>query len=203
MEAFVEGSAQTPYQVTLEFVAVEARRWEELWAAFTAQDARDFKKGSVTAGVRAGFEAAGIGLFPERYRDVKTICNCPDWMRPCKHALAVLRVLGREISRDPMMLVKLRGGEKDAESEAAPAAIEGGEELRPEPGAYWGEGREWGELQSRIRAGGIALRLLKRLGPVAVYGVRMDPDLMFKPVYDGVAAEARALMDTMRKKRQQ
>lgn len=202
VEAFVEGSAPEPYQVTLEFVAVEALRWEELWAAAGPQELRDFKKGSVTAGVRAAFESARIRIFPERYKDVKTVCNCPDWMRPCKHALAVLRALGQEISRDPMILVRLRGGDKDAEAVLAPATIESGEELRAEPGAYWGQGQGWEELQSRICAGGIALRLLKRLGPVAVYGVRMDPDLMFKPVYDGVAAEARALMDAMRRKRE-
>jgi hypothetical protein len=42
--------------------------------------------------------------------------------------------------------------------------------------------------------------LLKRLGPVAVYGVRMDPDAMFKPVYEGVASEAKVMLEGIRKK---
>lgn len=203
VEAFVEALESEPCAVTLEFVPVEPARWAELWRMMAHTDALAFRKGAMTVGARKAFGAAGIRVFPERYKDVKTICKCSDWMRPCKHALAVLRVLGLEISRNPMILVKLRGGERDAEAEAVESEIQTGEELRMEAGSYWGERREWESLQSQICAGGTALRLLKRLGSVAVYGVKMDPDLMFKPVYDGVAAEARTMMDAMRRKREQ
>ena len=203
VEAFVETSESESCPVSLEFVPVESGRWAELWRMMSHTDALAFRKGALTMGARAVFEGAGIRVFPERYKDVKTVCRCSDWMRPCKHALAVLRALGLEISRNPMILVKLRGGERDAEAEAVEAEVETGEELRMEAGSYWGEQQEWESLQSQIYAGGTALRLLKRLGSVAVYGVRMDPDLMFKPVYDGVAAEARAMMDAMRRKREQ
>ncbi len=203
VEAFVEVSESEPCPVTLEFVPVESGRWAELWRTMPQPDAVAFRKGAITVGAREAFEAAGIQVLPERYKDVKTVCRCSDWMRPCKHALAVLRVLGLEISRDPMILVKLRGGERDAEAEVVEAEVETGEELRMEAGSYWGEKQDWESLQSQICAGGTMLRLLKRLGSVAVYGVRMDPDLMFKPVYDGVAAEARAMMDAMRRRREQ
>ena len=203
VEAFVETSEPEPCPVTLEFVPVESARWAQLWRMMPQTDELAFRKGFMTIGAREEFGAAGIRVLPERYKDVKTICKCSDWMRPCKHALAVLRVLGQEIGRDPMILVKLRGGERNQEAEGVEPELETGEELRMAAGSYWGERQEWGLLQSQICAGGTTLRLLKRLGSVAVYGVRMDPDLMFKPVYDGVAAEARTMMDAMRRRREQ
>lgn len=200
VDAYVTGSGPEPYRIALEFVPIEAARWRSLWLAATAEDVQSFQKGVLTVGMREAFDSTGIRLFPERYKDLKTVCNCPDWMRPCKHALAALQVLGLEIGRDPMILVKLRGGEQEPTIGEVEERPEEGEQLRGEAKAFWGEGHEWAELQSKILAGGPAVRLLKRLGPVAVYGVRMDPDLMFKPVYDGVATEARLLMEAMRRK---
>ncbi len=52
---------------------------------------------------------AGCPLFPERRNDLVSRCNCPDWANPCKHLAAVYYLLGEEISKTPMLLLKLRG----------------------------------------------------------------------------------------------
>lgn len=51
----------------------------------------------------------GCPLFPERENDVKSRCNCPDWANPCKHLAAVYYLLGEEIAKNPMLLLKIRG----------------------------------------------------------------------------------------------
>ena len=198
-EAQVQGSRPTPYQVVLEFLPVERLTWEALWKSMIPDTLRDFRKGVMSKKVLQAFDLAGINLMPEPYKELKTGCNCPDWMRPCKHALAVLRVLGLEVERDPMILVRLRGGLQDELMDFAPEP-ETGEPLRTDAIGFWGEDIDWSGFEEKLLAGGTPSLLLKRLGPVAVYGVRMDPDLMFKPVFEGVAAEAKVTLDGIGKK---
>lgn len=68
------------------------------------------------------FKDEGFDLFPggrlpddpsdppgRRRYDMTTSCSCPDYANPCKHASAVLLILGEEIARRPFALLELRG----------------------------------------------------------------------------------------------
>jgi len=199
VEAQVKDLGPAPCRVVLQFTAVAREQWDLAWSLVTPEALRDYRKGSPGPVLRRALAVAEVNLLPERYREVKTACSCADWMRPCKHALAVLRALGEEIERDPMLLVRLRGGGPRGEMELVELE-EGGEPLGTDAKSYWGEHQDWSEFEAGLLGGGVAARLLKRLGPVAVYGVRMDPDAMFKPVYEGVAAEAKVMLEGIRKK---
>ncbi len=199
VEAQVKDLGPAPCRVVLQFTAVAREQWDLAWSLVTPEALRDYRKGSPGPVLRRALAVAEVNLLPERYREVKTACSCADWMRPCKHALAVLRALGEEIERDPMLLVRLRGGGPREEMELVELE-EGGEPLGTDAKSYWGEHQDWSEFEAGLLGGGVAARLLKRLGPVAVYGVRMDPDAMFKPVYEGVAAEAKVMLEGIRKK---
>lgn len=52
---------------------------------------------------------ADCPLFPDKNDDLVSRCSCPDWANPCKHLAAVYYLLGEEISKNPMLLLKLRG----------------------------------------------------------------------------------------------
>lgn len=52
---------------------------------------------------------ADCPLFPDGESDMISRCSCPDWANPCKHLAAVYYLLGEEISKNPMLLLKLRG----------------------------------------------------------------------------------------------
>ena len=54
-----------------------------------------------------------ISLFPEKLKDLETDCSCPDWSNPCKHIAAVYYLLGEEFDRDPFLIFKLRGMDRD------------------------------------------------------------------------------------------
>ncbi len=59
------------------------------------------------------FRDAGLSIFPEKLADLKTECSCPDWSNPCKHIAAVYYLLGEEFDRDPFLIFKLRGMDRD------------------------------------------------------------------------------------------
>ncbi|MGC8605205.1 MAG: SWIM zinc finger family protein, partial [Desulfomonilaceae bacterium] len=52
-------------------------------------------------------------LFPDKLKDIGTDCSCPDWSNPCKHIAAVYYLLGEEFDRDPFLIFKLRGMDRD------------------------------------------------------------------------------------------
>jgi uncharacterized Zn finger protein len=60
------------------------------------------------------FRARRASLFPERPKDLKAACTCPDWANPCKHVAAVHYVLGDTFDRDPFLLFELRGRPRTA-----------------------------------------------------------------------------------------
>ncbi|MCL2270273.1 MAG: SNF2-related protein [Treponema sp.] len=51
----------------------------------------------------------GINLIPQRWREMKRSCTCPDWGDPCKHMAALYYIIAREIDADPHVLFRLRG----------------------------------------------------------------------------------------------
>jgi len=69
--------------------------------------------GEMPKDIEEVFEKASLSLFPESVKDLKTSCSCPDWSNPCKHIAAVYYLLGEEFDRDPFLIFKLRGIEKE------------------------------------------------------------------------------------------
>jgi len=59
------------------------------------------------------FREQKVSLFPEKLKDLQTDCSCPDWSNPCKHIAAVYYLLGEEFDRDPFLIFKLRGLDRD------------------------------------------------------------------------------------------
>ena len=59
------------------------------------------------------FGRPGSRSFPTRCKDLETDCSCPDWSNPCKHIAAVYYLLGEEFDRDPFLIFKLRGMDRD------------------------------------------------------------------------------------------
>ncbi|MBU4313650.1 MAG: SWIM zinc finger family protein [Actinobacteria bacterium] len=56
---------------------------------------------------------AGLSLFPKRQKDLETNCSCPDWSNPCKHIAAVFYLMAEAFDKDPFLLFKLRGMERE------------------------------------------------------------------------------------------
>src|SRR5438128_9744848 len=69
--------------------------------------------GEMPNDIETVFRSASLSLFPEKRKDLKTDCSCPDWSNPCKHVAAVYYLLGEEFDRDPFLIFKMRGLARD------------------------------------------------------------------------------------------
>jgi uncharacterized Zn finger protein len=113
--AKVQGSRKTPYSVTIELSVFTERQWKAFASALSGQAlvAAKLLGGELPDDIEAIFTKAKISLFPKSHGDLKTDCSCPDWSNPCKHIAAVYYLLGEEFDRDPFLILKLRGVDRD------------------------------------------------------------------------------------------
>ncbi len=115
VKAKVQGSRPKPYSVKIETKMLRPKDWEKI-VAILSKEAIFMAKlltGEMPKDIEEVFEKASISLFPESGKDLKTSCSCPDWSNPCKHIAAVYYLLGEEFDRDPFLIFKLRGLEKE------------------------------------------------------------------------------------------
>ena len=109
--AKVQGSRPKPYDVKLEIKTLQAADWQKLAKALSREAIFSAKllAGEMPQDIEKAFKEAELSLFPEKLKDLKTACSCPDWSNPCKHIAAVYYLLGEEFDRDPFLIFKLRG----------------------------------------------------------------------------------------------
>ena len=109
--AKVQGSRPKPYDIKLQIKTLAAVQWQKLSKTLSHEAIFVAKllAGEMPPDIEKVFQEAGLSLFPERVKDLKTDCSCPDWSNPCKHIAAVYYLLGEEFDRDPFLIFKLRG----------------------------------------------------------------------------------------------
>lgn len=186
--AMVQGSRPSPYQVTIELAPLSDADWHKVIQVIASQAifAAKLLAGEMPQNIEEAFQEAHVSLFPGRGRDLVTDCSCPDWSNPCKHIAAVYYLLAEEFDRDPFMIFRLRGKDKDeliaalrelwaGEDEGTPAAVPWpGADLAPEEplppleeclDRFWSAGEGLASFQADIGPPQVAEAILKRLGP--------------------------------------
>jgi uncharacterized Zn finger protein len=207
VEAIVQGSRPDPYNITIEVQTLSGPEWTRLVdeLAAEARFAASLLAGQMPPDVEQAFAAAGLSLFPARREDLRTSCTCPDWSNPCKHIAAVYYLLGEEFDRDPFLIFRLRGLDRDElvtlldratvmaparpstqEEEAAPP-----EPLPAKPGAFWQGGELPEDFLGEVEPPPATAALLARLGPFPFWRGRQPLGEALAPVY--AAASARGL----------
>jgi uncharacterized Zn finger protein len=113
--AEVQGTRAAPYQIEIRVKTLSAAGWGRITDALSAQPifAAKLLTGEMPEDIEAVFQEQKLSLFPEKLKDLTTKCSCPDWSNPCKHIAAVYYLLGEEFDRDPFLIFKLRGMERD------------------------------------------------------------------------------------------
>ena len=161
--ARVQGSRARPYSVSIAIKPIATAKWRKLARSASENMAISAKllAGEMPPGIEEAFAGAGAPLFPAKVGDLKTECSCPDWSNPCKHIAAVYYLLAEEFDRDPFLLFRLRGmereafvaalglgaGERAGEGAAANGERTGGkgetpEPLSADPDAFWSGSRK-------------------------------------------------------------
>jgi uncharacterized Zn finger protein len=111
VSAKVQGSQSKPYHIEIEIKTLSAADWEKLAKTLSQKAifAAKLLSGEMPLDIEKVFKEARLSLFPERVKDLKTACSCPDWSNPCKHIAAAYYLLGEEFDRNPFLIFKLRG----------------------------------------------------------------------------------------------
>lgn len=206
VDAKVQGSRPQPYKVTIEVARLTDAEWTKVVKALAGQAAYAAKllAGEMPSEIEQVARDAGVSLFPKAANDLKTSCSCPDWSNPCKHVAAVYYLLGETFDRDPFLLFRLRGLDRDAlfarlgtvtpaapKLESAEKAVEEGVPLPADPRSFWLVGDLPPNLFPDVNPPPVSAALPKRLGPVPFWrGADRFLDAI-EPVYR-VAGEAAA-----------
>ncbi len=113
--ARVQGSRAQPYRVHVNVKTLDDSDWEKLSLALLQRPvfAAKLLAGQMPEDIEDVFNDAGLSLFPSQSADLETGCSCPDWSNPCKHVAAVYLLLGEEFDRDPFLVFRLRGLERE------------------------------------------------------------------------------------------
>ncbi len=194
LDANVQGSQEEPYIVRIGMDLFAPEPWSRLeqWLDSNDWDKSELEKGHISMALSMQLEQLGVHLIPRKYKELRTDCTCPDWMRPCKHVIAVCFAFALEIEHDPQVLLRLRGGNLGA---AAPAtaepregSIERREELRPQDTPFWSPPGSLEELSVEIGLPEESRpkRYWQRLGPLPFWGGSFDLSPVLRPLYEEV-----------------
>ena len=188
--ARVQGSRAQPYRVEIRVATLGGSDWKKLTAALLERPvfAAKLLAGQMPENIEDAFREVGLSLFPDRSDDLETGCSCPDWSNPCKHIAAVYLLLGEEFDRDPFLIFKLRGAEREgllgvARREATGSGTgadeatigshvdRGADQSPPEPlpvgpAEFWGQetAEREDDAQEATRIPTVSAALPKRLG---------------------------------------
>jgi uncharacterized Zn finger protein len=139
VEAVVQGSRVTPYQVTVRIRAFSAAEWDAVLEVMSSQIGRvaALLDGELPPEVVDDVHAAGLDLLPGA-GEVLTNCSCPDFAVPCKHSAAVCYLVADALDDDPFALLLLRGRRRDEllsalRSRRAGAEVADAPRLKPAP----------------------------------------------------------------------
>jgi uncharacterized Zn finger protein len=201
--ARVQGSRSKPYKITIQVEPLTGVGWERVLAALAERPifVAQLLAGEMPREIEEAFTAAGVSLFPEKARDLKQECSCPDYVSVCKHLAAVHYILAERFDEDPFLLFRLCGKSQD-EILAALSRQSGvgdvgdgaqPEDSRPAPplseslDTFWQIGPEVEHFTTRIIPPETPYPILARLGPP---GFLEEIHRWLGPAYDTISEAA-------------
>lgn len=186
VSAEVQGSRPNPYEVKIKVKAISNADWNKLTGRLSTQAifAAKLLAGEMPRDIENVFEDADFSLFPEKLSDLQTNCSCPDWSNPCKHIAAVYYLLGEEFDRDPFLIFKLRGMDREelisriagktksktgAGLKKTSTSWPGREQAQPEqlpaePEKFWGQVASHEDAADQVSIPPVTAALPRRLG---------------------------------------
>ena len=114
VEAKVQGSRRTPYQVRIGIDPLNEKKKKEITGACSRElkSMEDLICGRFPAGLETLLLQRG-SLFPDP-KEIHMSCSCPDWAVMCKHVAAVMYGIGVRLDDNPFYFFTLRGLDVDS-----------------------------------------------------------------------------------------
>jgi len=203
VEALVQGSREEPYKVNITVRPLSPPEWKKLAVQLSQQAifAAKLLAGEMPQDIEQAFTASGLSLFPEKSKEITTACSCPDWSNPCKHVAAVYYLLGEAFDRDPFLIFRMRGIDRDeftallgqeraAEPESAPEA----KPLPANPEDFWGVKALPADLTGDVTLPRPLAALPRRLGNLQFWRGESPLAKALEPSYENAARRAERLL---------
>ena len=135
VSARVQGSRPEPYRVDVRIKQLTAEQWRAAEEALAAQALFRAKllAGDMPPEIEDVFDEIGAPLFPRSWGDFVLLCSCPDSTVPCKHLAATFYLLAEAFDRDPFLVLRLRGRDRE-ELMGRLRALSGAAEAEAGPG---------------------------------------------------------------------
>ncbi|HZU27909.1 MAG TPA: SWIM zinc finger family protein [Bryobacteraceae bacterium] len=195
VEARVQGSRPEPYLVNIKVRPLMPSEWKRLAGQLSSQAifAAKLLAGEMPQDIENAFRKAKLSLFPEKLKEISTACSCPDWSNPCKHVAAVYYLLGEEFDRDPFLIFRLRGVERDEflamlGERRAREIVEPAEQTEPLPAApadFWTGKPLPGDLLGDVSGARVVAALPRRLGNLQFWRGEVNLIEALEPAYEG------------------
>ncbi len=203
VKARVQGSRTKPYEIAIKVKPLSQAGWKKLAKALSSQVLFVAKllAGEMPQDIERVFNETGLSLFPEKLKDLETNCSCPDWSNPCKHIAAVYYLLGEEFDRNPFLIFKLRGMEreellaglgeldkggnnaKSKGTDGPPEALPPAEPIDADAQSFWKGSVPPDDLLGEVRIPPIEAALVKRLGNFPFWRGNRPLNEYLAPVY--------------------
>lgn len=203
VKARVQGSQPEPYNVTMAVKRLDDEEWDQVLEVLKKQALFVAKllAGEMPQDIERVFKQAGVSLFPRQRGDLKTKCSCPDQVNPCKHIAAVYYLLGEEFDRDPFLIFRLRGLERQDLLARLGTAGKGSlasdepsfppEPLSAQPDEFWKLPPLAEDFHGEVHSPPVSAALVRRLGKFPLWrGERPLVDVI-EPTY--IQASAKGL----------
>ncbi len=186
--AEVQGSRTRPYTISITMKPIATSKWRKIakQASENLLVAAKLMAGEMPPEIEEVFADVRAPLFPTNQRDLATRCSCPDWSNPCKHVAAVYYLLAEAFDRDPFLLFRLRGMERDGlvallglggttgdeETEVAEAQAAPAEPLTTDFEAFWSGPNGYDELLREVAVPEHPVPMASHLGGFPSGGAR-------------------------------
>ncbi len=114
VHAKVQGSSSRPYEVIIAMQRWDDTQWDRVFEVISSQAiySAQLLSSEMPPDINEVIHETGLTLFPEKGKDLKTSCSCPDYANPCKHIAAVYYILAERFDEDPFLIFTMRGKEK-------------------------------------------------------------------------------------------
>jgi uncharacterized Zn finger protein len=98
------------YEINISIKELPGEKWERIKKSCTGKidSLINLIQGKLSPEIIALLCRKDEGLFPSP-KEIKLICNCPDWADLCKHLAAVLYGVGARLDAQPELFFLLRG----------------------------------------------------------------------------------------------
>ena len=109
--ANVQRPQEPAHIVRISIDPFSREEWQRLLAQVRNREAlaASIAAGDLPLDIHSAYSKAKLRFMPERYVDLHLECACPDWLKPCKHMVAVWLKFARDFDRDPYLVFETRG----------------------------------------------------------------------------------------------